>query len=177
MRWAADARFENSPARCPSGGVPLAFELRVVSNVPLTAVGDLREVAHRFLEQIGYLAGRGEGAGGGTGSEGGGLAYRLFTEAFLARPERGWTADQLARRLETTRATVYRHLNKLKSLDLLESVEVSTAEGPRKGYRIRYGDLAKAWNFVEAHVEVAMENYRKTVDHLQKLASGGVRGE
>jgi len=41
---------------------------------------------------------------------------------------------------------------------------------PRKGYRIRYGNLTKAWNFVEANVEVAMENYRKTVEHLAKLA-------
>ncbi len=46
--------------------------------------------------------------------------------------------------------------------------------GPRKGYRIRYGNLAKAWNFVEAHVQVAMEHYRETVDHLQKLSEEGV---
>ncbi|HEV8360023.1 MAG TPA: transcriptional regulator [Candidatus Thermoplasmatota archaeon] len=39
----------------------------------------------------------------------------------------------------------------------------------RKGYRIRYGSLSKSWNFVEAHVQVAMESYRKTVDHLQDL--------
>ena len=36
---------------------------------------------------------------------------------------------------------------------------------------MRYGNLSKAWNFTEAHVQVAMENYRKTVDHLQELAA------
>jgi predicted DNA-binding ArsR family transcriptional regulator len=68
---------------------------------------------------------------------------------------------------------VYRHLNKLKALDLLEEsvVRPDSSEGqPKKAYRIRYGNLSKAWNFVEAHVKVAMDNYRKTVDHLQELA-------
>jgi hypothetical protein len=99
---------------------------------------------------------------------------------------------------------VYRHLNKLKSFDLLEEqsittyrcahcevyesgaeadvlqhVEACTARKPgrksdvasqsRKGYRIRYGNLGKSWNFVEAHVKVAMEGYRRTVDHLHDL--------
>ena len=38
-----------------------------------------------------------------------------------------------------------------------------------KGYRIRFGDLAKAWNFTEANVNMAMENYRKTVTHFQAM--------
>jgi hypothetical protein len=29
--------------------------------------------------------------------------------------------------------------------------------------------LKKAWSFTEANVEMAMDGYRKTVDHLQKL--------
>ncbi len=103
----------------------------------------------------------------------GGIPYRLAVDYLLRRPERGWTAEELAARLKTGKATVYRHINKLKSLDLLEEVEVATPGGPRKGYRIRYGNLAKAWNFVEAHVDVAMENYRKTVEHLQGLIEEG----
>ena len=39
----------------------------------------------------------------------------------------------------------------------------------RKGYRIRYGNLQKAWSFTEANIEMAMENYRKTVEHFQEL--------
>jgi hypothetical protein len=50
---------------------------------------------------------------------------------------------------------------------------VSERGAVRKGYRIRYGNLSKAWNFVESNVEIAMENYRKTVDHLTKLADQG----
>ena len=33
----------------------------------------------------------------------------------------------------------------------------------------QYGNLQKAWNFVEAHIKVAVENYNKTVEHLQNL--------
>lgn len=148
----------------------MAFEIAVVSNVPLTPLKDPEEVALRFLEQIGYLSTRrGPDADRAVRR---GVPYRLFVDCFLRRMGRGWTADQIAARLDTTKATVYRHINKLKSLDLLEEVEVPTPDGPRKGYRVRYGDLAKAWNFVEAHVEVAMENYRRTVEHLQGLMTG-----
>jgi hypothetical protein len=34
---------------------------------------------------------------------------------------------------------------------------------------MRYGNFQKAWNFVEAHIKVAVENYGKTVEHLQTL--------
>ncbi|MFQ6013101.1 MAG: transcriptional regulator [Thermoplasmata archaeon] len=148
----------------------MAFRIHVVSNVPLTSVEDPHEVALLFLAQIGYLPVR---VGAGDAEVKSGIPYRLLVDHLLRRPERGWTVEELAGRLKTGKVTVYRHINKLKSLDLLEEVEVATPGGPRKGYRVRYGNLAKAWNFVEAHVEVAMENYRKTVEHLQGLIAGG----
>ena len=86
--------------------------------------------------------------------------------------DKAWIVEDLATALGTTKATVYRHVNKLKGFDMLEEANVEDADGnPRKGYRIRYGNLSKAWNFTETNVEVAMGNYRKTVDHLQELAS------
>ena len=39
----------------------------------------------------------------------------------------------------------------------------------KKGYQLRYGNFQKAWNFVEAHLKVAIENYSKSVEHIQKL--------
>jgi predicted transcriptional regulator len=148
----------------------MAFQIHIVSNVPLNTVKDPQEVALLFLGQIGYLPVR---AGTRDEEVKRSVPYRLLVDFFLRRSERGWTAEELAGRLGTGKATVYRHINKLKSLDLLEEVEVPTLDGLRKGYRIRYGNLAKAWNFVEAHVDVAMENYRRTVEHLQGLIEGG----
>jgi predicted transcriptional regulator len=83
---------------------------------------------------------------------------------------KGWTVEQLSTKLKTTKPTIYRHINKLKSMDMIEDLEVEDGGQKKKGYRIRYGNLAKAWNFVEAHVDVAMENYRKTIEHIQKLS-------
>src|SRR2546430_17654026 len=84
--------------------------------------------------------------------------------------DKGWTVEQLAAKLKTTKATIYRHINKLKEMDLLDEVNVNERGTIRKGYRIRYGNLSKAWNFVESNVQIAMENYRKTVDHVQNLS-------
>src|SRR3989442_788764 len=122
------------------------------------------------------------GPSGGSGRSSGGrvletawsvrysVPYRLFVECLLGRLDKGWTVEQLAAKLKTTKATIYRHINKLKEMDLLDEVNVTERSSVRKGYRIRYGNLSKAWNFVESNVEIAMENYRKTVDHLEKLA-------
>jgi predicted transcriptional regulator len=147
----------------------MRFEISVVGNTPLTPLDDLDEVATAFLESIGYLPKGYDPKTGGKGVKAS-VPYRLFVECFLKRGERGWTAEELAAKLNTSKPTVYRHINKLKAMDLLDEVSVDVSGVPHKGYRMRYGTLSKAWNFVEAHVEVAMENYRKTVDHLEKLS-------
>lgn len=142
------------------------FELNVMSNTPLESLGDADEVAETFLTQIGYLP-RALDARTGVGGLRESLPYRLFMDHFMRNMGKAWSVDELAVLLGTTRPTVYRHINKLKSLDILESVDVEVDGHLKKGYRIRYGDLSKAWNFTEANVNMAMENYRRTVRHLQ----------
>jgi predicted transcriptional regulator len=149
----------------------MSFELNVVSNTPLTPLSDMDEVAILFLNQVGYFS-KGYGPRTDVTDIRDSVPYRLFVEFFLERMDRAWIVEDLATALGTTKATVYRHINKLKGFDILEEMSVEDSDGnPRKGYRIRYGNLGKAWNFTEAHVTVAMENYRKTVDHIQELAS------
>ena len=149
----------------------MSFELNVVSNTPLTPLSDIDEVAMLFLNQIGYFS-KGYDPKTDVTDIRDSVPYRLFVEFFLGRTDKAWIVEDLATAIGTTKATVYRHVNKLKGFDILEEMSVEDADGnPRKGYRIRYGNLSKAWNFTEAHVNVAMENYRKTVDHLQELAS------
>lgn len=151
----------------------MPFEISVVSNTPLTPVTDFDQALLTFLRQVGYL----ERGADDEASIRKGVAYRLVRDCLLTRPEKAWTADELMTMLETTRPTLYRHLNKLKGLDLLEesgAEDGSDAIG-RKAYRIRYGNLAKAWNFVEANVKIAMENYRKSVEHVHALAEKHAR--
>jgi len=148
----------------------MSFELNVVSNTPLTPLHDIDEVAMLFLNQIGYFP-KGYDPKTDVKDIRDSVPYRLMVEFFLSRTDRAWVVEDLATALRTTKATVYRHINKLKGFDLLEEMTVEKDGVPKKGYRIRYGNLSKAWNFTEAHVQVAMENYRKTVDHLQELAA------
>ncbi|HYS73896.1 MAG TPA: helix-turn-helix domain-containing protein [Thermoplasmata archaeon] len=147
----------------------MPFEIAVVSNTPLTPLKDIDDVALLFLTQIGYIP-KGYDPKTDATSVRESVPYRLFVECLLGRMDKGWTVEQLAAKLKTTKATIYRHINKLKEMDLLDEVNVSERGAVRKGYRVRYGNLSKAWNFVESNVEIAMENYRKTVDHLEKLA-------
>ncbi|MCU0859103.1 MAG: helix-turn-helix domain-containing protein [Thermoplasmata archaeon] len=149
----------------------MSFELNVVSNTPLTPLSNIDEVALLFLNQVGYFP-KGYDPKTDATDIRDSVPYKLLVDHFLLRMDKAWVVEDLAVSLGTTKATVYRHINKLKGFDLLEDMNVDQPDGStKKGYRIRYGNLSKAWNFTEAHVQVAMENYRKTVDHLQELAS------
>ena len=139
----------------------MGFAIQVVSNTPLVGEEDPEICAKKFLEQIGYLS-------KGSSPD---IPYKLFSEYFLKHPEKAWYVEEISIKLKTSKPTVYRHLNKLKGLDILEEVNVfdESTNQNKKAYRLRYGNLEKAWNFVEAHLKVAIENYGKTVEHLQKL--------
>jgi len=139
----------------------MAFEMQVVSNTPLIGEDDADAVAKKFFEQIGYLS-RGADPT---------IPYKIFSDFFLKHPTKAWFVDEIAVELKTSRPTVYRHLNKLKGFDILEEIQVfdDVTKQNKKAYRMRYGSFQKAWNFVEAHLKVAIENYGKTVEHLQKL--------
>ena len=145
------------------------FELNVISNTPLGAMTDIDTVAETFLTQIGYIP-KGYDPKTDAGSVRESVPYRLFMDFFMRNMSKAWTVDELAALMRTTKPTIYRHINKLKSMDILESADVEFDGQIRKGYRIRYGDLRMAWGFTEANVSMAMENYRKTVAHFQALA-------
>ena len=135
--------------------------MQVVSNTPLVGEVDPETVAKKFFEQIGYLS---KGADPT-------IPYKMFADFFIKHPTKAWFVEELSNELKTSKPTIYRHLNKLKGFDILEEMQVfdNTTKQNKKAYRLRYGNLEKAWNFVEAHIKVAVENYSKTVEHLQKL--------
>jgi DNA-binding transcriptional ArsR family regulator len=146
----------------------MPFELALRYSTPLTPISDLDEVLREFLRLVGYLP-EGEEGRGSEGPVAQSLAYRLVNDCLLRDPARAWYVDELTAVLKTSKPTVYRHINKLKSLDLLEEVGgVADGKG-RKGYRLRYGNLARAWDFTEANAQNALRRYRETVNHLQTL--------
>ena len=132
----------------------------------MSGVDDVNVVAETLLVQIGYLP-KGYDPKTDVITVRESVPYRLFME--YPYPSKAWTVEELAVLLGTTKPTIYRHINKLKSMDLLEAMDVEYDGQSRKGYRIRFGDLSKAWSFTEANVSMAMENYRKTIAHFQEL--------
>ncbi len=145
----------------------MQFEISVSRNLPLTNVEDPDEALETFLFQIGYLP-KGQESKRGTKLVREGIPYRLFADCLMRRPEKPWTPEELSKRLSTSKVTVYRHIGKLRSMDLIEDVAFED-RGRRRGVRLRYGSMGKAWNFVEANVGIAMENYRKSVEHIEGL--------
>ncbi len=139
----------------------MAFEMQVVSHAPLTGEADPQRLAKLWFSMIGYTASKGPDHG---------VSFKVFYDCFLLHPTKSWTVEEIAQVAGTTLPSVYRHLNKLLQLDIVEDLYTETGNGERKrAFRLRYGDLGKAWNFAEAHFQLAVENYRKTVDHLEGL--------
>ena len=139
----------------------MGFEIKVVSNTPLIGEMNPEIAAKIFFEQIGYIS-------KGADPE---IPYKIFADFFIKNPSKAWFVEEISNKLKTSKPTIYRHLNKLKGFDILEEMQVfdEISKQNKKAYRLRYGNLEKAWNFVEAHIKVAVENYSKTVEHIQKI--------
>ena len=114
------------------------FELQVVSNTPMSGVDEVDVVAETFLTQIGYIP-KGYDPKTGTSDIRQSVPYRLFMDFFMRNITKAWTVEELAALLGTTKPTVYRHINKLKSMDILESTDVEYDGQVRKGYRTGKG--------------------------------------
>lgn len=150
------------------------FEMQVISNTPLVTTDDYHVLLETFLTQIGYIPKGTDLKSSSTGIRDS-VPYRLVADFLLSNPSKAWAVEELAALMDTSKPTVYRHLNKLRNMDLLEAADVDFDGQNRKGFRFRFGDFSKAWSFAEANVTMAMENYRKSVNHIQGVASRRLR--
>lgn len=145
------------------------FEIKVADHKPMVS-DDLEEILENFLLDIGYLSGRKSDEELYDS-----VPFKLWTECFLDKPEKFFTIDELATILDTTKPTIYRHLNKLKKLQLMEEKELTIeddGEVIKKGYRFRQGSFLKAWLIAELNVESNLKKYKKTVERINILSSG-----
>lgn len=148
----------------PVSGAPKNFALRIRSG-RYELGGELGDLLLKLLLDMDYLAEQGPGEDDPHRN----IAFRMFRECFLDRPDRFWDVDELKAKLDTTRPTIYRHLNRLEAMGLMERKAVGETIPPKRAHRIRYGNLGRAWTFVEEYAKVAMQGYRLTVDHLDGL--------
>ncbi len=139
------------------------FKITVVSTPTRVLGDDLDKMIAYFLYDIGYIPRLNPDTDYQTIYES--AYFRLFRDCFLFHGDRYWTGEELLAFLKTSRTTLYRHLNKLKSMDILEEKQ----EGKTKKYRLRFGNLLSAWNWVEVNLKLALDNYRKTVEAIDKL--------
>ncbi len=150
----------------------MPFELTLRYATPLTPLSDLDEVLKEFLRMVGYLPEH-EDARSGEGPAETTVGYRLVRDCLLKDASRPWYVEEVTAVLNTSKSTAYRYINRLKTLDMLEEVAAARDGKGRKGYRLRYGNLAQAWDFTEANAQNALRRYRETVNHLQKLIEAG----
>jgi predicted DNA-binding transcriptional regulator AlpA len=194
------------------------YTLTLVNHTPPLASQDADAVAAALLRDIGYLPGglevptigadgsgrrrrgrprRGDGPLGGLadparpGSEVlESIPYRLAVGCLLSHPGRFYTVEQLEGELGATRPTIYRHLNKLRDLDLLAHGDGDDARGAevagevtgkgagggrRARYGLRFGSLSRAWRFCELNAECALEGLRDRVELVWRDAQGRAR--
>ncbi len=141
----------------------MAFEMRLTHTTSLGQATDLDGALRDFLGRIGYLQ-------EDEHSEES-VAYRLVRDLFLLGAGTACSIDGLLSKLKTTKPTLYRHLNRLKALGILEEVPLDeTKDGARKGYRLRSGNLSKAWALAEANAGIVLQSYREEIDTIQMLA-------
>lgn len=146
------------------------FKMTIVSSPTRDSGDDLdRNIAY-FLSDIGYIPRLKISTDFNSITRS--AYFRLFKDCFLMHSDRYWTGDELMTYLHTSRTTLYRHLNKLKAMDMLEEIQ----EGKNKKYRLRSGDLLKAWNWVEVNVRMALDNYRKNVERISELRAMNKNG-
>ncbi len=144
----------------------MTFEIMMRSHTPV-ASDSLEETLENFLLDIGYLSGRKRGEELYQS-----IPFRMWSDCFLKAPEKSRTVDELAALLDASKPSVYRHLNKLKNMDLLESmdiVEEDNGEVTKKGYRLRQGDLLTAWHVTEANIESTLKRYRETIHRIVEM--------
>tara|TARA_Y100001970_G_scaffold174489_1_gene212948 strand:+ start:680 stop:1585 length:906 start_codon:yes stop_codon:yes gene_type:complete len=96
------------------------------------------------------------------------MPYKILDECFFQRPDRAWTAEEIAAWVETTRPTAYRHLNRLISLGLIERCRAADGGPPTSAFHLRYGSLKKAWQKIETEIELILNNYKKTISKIKE---------
>tara|TARA_B100000029_G_scaffold515429_1_gene622360 strand:+ start:448 stop:1344 length:897 start_codon:yes stop_codon:yes gene_type:complete len=96
------------------------------------------------------------------------MPYKILDECFFQRPDRAWTAEEIAAWIETTRPTAYRHLNRLISLGLIERCRAADGGPPTSAFHLRFGSLKKGWQKIETQTELVLDKYKKTIAKLKE---------
>lgn len=140
----------------------MAFEIHVVENAPMTDIDDVDTVALRFMEDLGYIM-RQYDPKTPVDSVRKSVPYKLFLDCFLRHQDKDWRVEDLSEELRTSVPTIYRHLAKLKALELIDE----DAEDEGKVVHLKHYSFQLAWRVTEANVLSALDRYRAIVEFIQ----------
>jgi predicted transcriptional regulator len=173
----------------------MVFQLVLVNHTPPTGSEDVDAVAAALLRDIGLLPGgievpsqaarrrRGRPRDSRTETSGAldpprpgsevlsSVPYRMVMDCFMRNPDQGFTVEELEERLNASRPTVYRHLLKLRELELLSYGEEENKGHHHRTYRLRFGRPSRSWRFVEANATCALDCLRDMVNVVWQEAS------
>jgi predicted transcriptional regulator len=82
---------------------------------------------------------------------------------FIDNPHVAYHPDELADGFKTSRPTVYRHINKLLKIGIIERCD-------RNSYIMRYSDFGKAWNYSKNHINTIMEIITEKIEEAKDTA-------
>ena len=94
------------------------------------------------------------------------LPFRILDGCFLQRPERAWSAEEVAAWARTTRPTAYRHVNRLLALGMLARCRAADGGSPASACYLRGGSRVAAGQAIETRVELVLDSYRRAVGEL-----------
>jgi hypothetical protein len=135
----------------------MPFELRLERAPPPLTSEDAPAVALAFLRKVGAVPEGYDPLGAGPG---GPPTVRVLVNCLMARPERSWSAAEMAKALSVPVGQVYRAVLKFEALDWVSTDD----EGPKgalagKRFRLRFGSAARAWRFTDLGATLCLERY------------------
>lgn len=146
---------------------PLEFTIQLTDRVKVS--DSIDKTVLNFLVSVDYIS---EPEGSMLRTAKRSIPYRLFRECLIPNAARMWSVEDIAQKLRTTKPTVYRHLKKLEYLAIMERVVHSEKGVVKKSYRIRYGNLSKAWGMTEEYVNMYMKKYGDIVNAINGFMEG-----
>lgn len=155
----------------------MPFLLRLERAAPPLASEDLRSVALSFLRKVGVVTEGYDPLLPAEAGPKGGPPVRVLVDCFLLKPDRSWSAAEIARELRVPLGQVYRTVEKMRALDWIQDAR-DERPGALAGrhYRLRFGSLPESWKFTSLSAGLCLDRYGRAARALEQRVASMRRG-
>jgi predicted transcriptional regulator len=146
----------------------MTFEI-IIKDTPVEKSNNIDDMLLDFLYMIGMISKYDK-----INKNKNTIPFKLFRDHFLVLPNKIWQVSDLAQSMHTSKPTIYRYINKLKEMDIIQEEIIETTQelkkgAKRKGYKIRFGNLYQAWGLVDARLKIILKNYEEITKYIQNI--------